>query len=405
MPSLSWAFFVLSGTLMRKSFVCVINRDRDGYEVPLALQEAGLLASFVTDFYAGENPSPLVPRRLRKRTKAGLPKQKVRSGKASFALQLAGEVLGLDMGKIFPLANRMLARKGLSEARRLNSHLYCYSAYLPNRPAKDRKVIDFEYHPHPQLTFPLLEKDHAQFPETAESFARERAMFERQRTDEGWQSADAVVCASTMTRRTLEHVGCPPERITVIPYGFVPRLGTAPDKQSGPCRFLFVGQGVQRKGLHHLIRCWQALDPPDAELTLVCYHIDPAIEALIDSPSIRLLRQQPRNELDALFAQADVFVMPSLIEGFGLVYLEALQAGCHVLATTNTGVPDLPLDRAAATVIEPGDLDALTYALRKLVQAKRHGQLDQRAIAAQAGCWTWADFRAAIARHAESVIA
>jgi len=116
-----------------------------------------------------------------------------------------------------------------------------------------------------------------------------------------------------------------------------------------------------------------------------------------------VLGYQSREDLAALFAGADVFAMPSLVEGFGLVYLEALAQGCHVLCTANTGLPDLRLDDQAATLVEPGDLAGLSRALHALAGRARSGRFDRAAIAAAAATWTQADFRRAIAAHAAGV--
>ena len=199
-----------------------------------------------------------------------------------------------------------------------------------------------------------------------------------------------------MTRRSLELAGCDPARIAVVPYGMDPAQSVAP-RPPGDCRFLFVGQGIQRKGLHHLIRAWQARPRPDATLTLVCYRLDSAIAALIVDDSIQVLSRRTPEQLTELYRQADVFAMPSLVEGFGLVYLEALAQGCHVLGTSNTGLPDLNLGSDAATIVEPGDLAALDGALTDLAARKQAGALDPQTIANRAARWSWADFRGGIA--------
>ena len=143
--------------------------------------------------------------------------------------------------------------------------------------------------------------------------------------------------------------------------------------------------------------------PVDAELTVVSYRIDPGIETMLMQPGVRRFGYQSRAELDALFAAADVFIMPSLIEGFGLVYLEALQAGCHIVGTGNTGLPDLNLSPSAATILQVGDIDAIAAAITDLAGRKAAGALDPAAIQAEGEQWTWAHFRRAIADHAASV--
>lgn len=392
--------------MAREGFVCAINGGRDGYNVPLALHEAGLLRRFVTDYYAPDAAPAWLPDPLVRRRNPGLPKAHVTSAPLTFALQYGAARLGLPMNRLTPGIDRLLAAKALRTAERLGANLYCYSSYLP--PARHipagMKVVDFEYHPLPGLTLELLREDAARFPEAAWSWERELHQAGLDVVTEGWKHADTVVCASSMTARSLIHAGCAPERLAVVPYGFAAQ-GNAPARDpEGPARFLFVGQGVQRKGLHHLLRAWREVDPAKARLTLVCYAADPGIAELAQQPGVELLGRQDRGALDALFRQANVFVMPSLVEGFGLTYLEALAAGCHVVGTANTGLPDLPLSEQACTLVPVGDVAALAEALNGLIARRAAGGLDPAAMAAEARRWTWAQFRAGIADHARTVL-
>lgn len=390
--------------------VCVFNRSRDGYQVPLALQEAGLLAQFVTDFYADEGAQAWLPGPLRRRRVDGLPASKSTGVLASFALQAVSEILSLPMGPIFAVTDRLLAKKAARVAKLRSAHLYSYANYLPpeHAIAPGTRRIVFEYHPQPELTWELLVEDHRRFPQTRWSFDRELQGFRQARRDQSWRRADAVVCASTMTRCSLEFAGCDPALITVIPYGIDPTASAEPQpadaRGADVAEFLFVGQGVQRKGLHHLIEAWQAHTLQNARLTIVCYDIDPGIRAMIHSDTVRLLGRQSSDELGRLYRQADVFVMPSLIEGFGLVYLEALAQGCHVIGTPNTGLPDLGLPSHAVTIVNAGDIAALSQALADRRNDGVARRFDRAAIREAAEGWTWSSFRRAIAEHAHGVL-
>ena len=205
-------------------------------------------------------------------------------------------------------------------------------------------------------------------------------------------------------KRTLVHAGCNADRIVVIPYGSPPPTAVLKSRPRGSCRFLFVGQGVQRKGLHHLAEAWRLAALQGCELTVASYLIDPGIAPMLELPGVRLLGRQNSAELASLFAAADAFVMPSLVEGFGLVYLEALAAGCHVLGTGNTGLPDMELSNVAATIIPPGEPDTLASALTAIAQRKASDGLDPEGIRAEAARWGWSDFRCSIAAHAESLL-
>jgi glycosyltransferase involved in cell wall biosynthesis len=72
------------------------------------------------------------------------------------------------------------------------------------------------------------------------------------------------------------------------------------------------------------------------------------------------------NHLQELFKSSSLFAMPSLVEGFGQVYLEALAHGYPVLGTPNTGLPDLCGDNDVIWQVEPGQIDQLVSALESL---------------------------------------
>lgn len=395
----------MSGEDSARKYVCVHNRNRDSYEVPLALAEAGMLAAFVTDFYASPSWKRLLPGFLARRYRAGISHQLSVMSIGSFLVQYIGQALRLPMHRVFPVSDRLLGNKAAKLAKVRKAGLLAYSSYLNERPdlAAGCRVIDFEYHPHSTLSMELLVEDHRQYPQVDWSFALEQDAAANDRVNLAWQHADAVICASSMTRRSLEHAGCPADRITVIPYGFDGNAKLAARRRSGPCRFLFVGQGIQRKGLHHLALAWRRAGIANAELAVVSYRIDPGIEKMLDQPGITVIGYQPREALNAMFTEADVFIMPSLIEGFGLVYLEALQAGCHVVGTANTGLPDLKLSEDACTITPAGDIDALAIVLADLTARKERDAFDPVAIQAEASKWSWRDFRHAIAEHAAAL--
>ena len=133
-----------------------------------------------------------------------------------------------------------------------------------------------------------------------------------------------------MTRRSLLEVGAQEQICRVVPYGI--DVIDLPEDESPTEAFnaVFVGSGGRRKGLHHLLHAWQrATLPPSSRLTLVCRVIDHEIGRLAAAtPGVEVLKGVSSEELNALYARSSLFVMPSLMEGFGQVYLEALAQGC-----------------------------------------------------------------------------
>lgn len=73
------------------------------------------------------------------------------------------------------------------------------------------------------------------------------------------------------------------------------------------------------------------------------------------------------DELKALYKSADVFVLPSEKEGFGIVYLEAWQAGLPVVAARATAVPEVVDDGINGILVDPVSPSTIGFALRDLI--------------------------------------
>jgi glycosyltransferase involved in cell wall biosynthesis len=389
-------------------YVVAFNRDRDFYQVPLALMESDLLSGLVTDLYYPDlhwlSRLPCM-RRLSHRRIDGLRSSEVRWNLPAIAWQVLGRQLKLNPQYIYRRTDSALARGALHLARKNNAHLFLYSGYaLEAFAALDsmKRVKGlFCYHPHPLLNRKILQDDFAQYPECKWSYVHEAdtgtPKYLSARLDGEIERADFIVAASSFTKKSLIQAGYDDGRIHVVPYGIAvpPEPAQLETKQGDRCRFLFVGQGVQRKGLHHLLRAWRAITAPDAELTLVCATLDPGIAALADD-RVKILSRQSAEDLRQHFARSHVFVMPSLIEGFGFVYGEALANGVYVIGTQNTGLPDLALPDWAAKVIQPGDIEALAEALDHALNDWRAGKLDASAIRTFASTLTWREFRSGV---------
>jgi glycosyltransferase involved in cell wall biosynthesis len=220
--------------------------------------------------------------------------------------------------------------------------------------------------------------------------------------DEELMLADVILCASTFTRsgilRRLAQLGRRGDVVIPgpIPYGAAPVAAALAPARHERVEFLFLGQGIQRKGLHHLLVAWRELAPRPAvaRLTVVASAPDPAILGLADGvPGVRVLPRLPRPELDAVMAASDVLVLPSLVEGFGLVITEALGHGLHVIATTSTGLVDLDPDPLAGQVIAAGSLDELARSILRAVDPANRSRASAVQTAAR---WPWDRFRAGI---------
>jgi glycosyltransferase involved in cell wall biosynthesis len=104
---------------------------------------------------------------------------------------------------------------------------------------------------------------------------------------------------------------------------------------------------------------------------------------------ISLAGERPPELLSAAYRDADIFVLPSYHEGYGMVYAEALAHGLPVVATTAGAIPDT-VPEAAALLLPPGDAAALREALRQLfADGRLRGRLAAEATRAAAALPDW----------------
>jgi glycosyltransferase involved in cell wall biosynthesis len=291
---------------------------------------------------------------------------------------------------LFPLAagqdpylpvDRALSFAAANLARRTDAHLFlhCQYAYWAFAALPDRKRFMYQYHPCGTSVIKMLQEDFSLHPEVQWSFEMERDVHPRKEALQEWQMADGIVCASSFTKSCLVQEGCRSGTIKVVPYGIYSDaeadMGETEDR--GTCRFLFAGQGVQRKGLHHLLKAWKLAAMKDAELVVVARRLDPGLRPLLDQPNIQLFAGVSGQMLKSLYQSSSIFVMPSLVEGFGLVYLEALAAGLHCIGTVNTGLPDLRLPNECVSMVPIGDIRYLVETLLKAAEKCRRRQIEK----------------------------
>lgn len=207
--------------------------------------------------------------------------------------------------------------------------------------------------------------------------------------------ASAVVVTSATTKRMLvAEFGLDDTRIAVA----VPGVDTAPRAQgsgSGPLALLAVGSLVPRKGYDVLVSALAGLAGRDWRLTVVGADDRSSVTTQSLRAQIAQVGLDDRITLagavsDAALAEAydraDLFVLPSLFEGYGMVLTEALARGLPILCTTGGAAAETVPDDAAVKVA-PGDADALAKALETLV--------DDEALRTRLGDAAW--------RHAGSL--
>ncbi|HDS46313.1 MAG TPA: glycosyltransferase family 1 protein [Methanomicrobia archaeon] len=195
------------------------------------------------------------------------------------------------------------------------------------------------------------------------------------------KTADRVIANSHHTKAELETMGIPGASITVIHPGCdLPLSGTrAPDPREARDRttlqLLTVANITPLKGLDTLIEALARLNDPALTLDIIGdEHREPRYSQRLKARvtryglenRVRFHGQQPPDKLASYYADADIFVLPSLCEAFGIVVAEAMAFGLPIVATRCGGIPELVTDGENGFLVPPNDSASLADAIQKL---------------------------------------
>ena len=184
------------------------------------------------------------------------------------------------------------------------------------------------------------------------------------------RKADRILAISEATGRdAVEHLGVPPERITVVGAGVSDRFRPPVDRRSAfeslrralpwidPGYVLYTGGIEPRKNIPRLLDAYAAL-PPDVtsrrQLVVVCrvlpterLELSRRLDELGVTGRVHFPGFLPDEQLVLLYQAADLFIFPSLYEGYGFPVAEAMACGAPVIASATSALTELVPDPAA----------------------------------------------------------
>ena len=212
----------------------------------------------------------------------------------------------------------------------------------------------------------------------------------RRRLEQEPHMADYCIAASTFTKQSLLEVGVAADRIRILPLGAdLERFQPVSRRTDGPFRILFVGGVGQRKGVKYLLEAYQRIRSASTELILsgpLPADISPLKPY---EQMVTLLGRLDQSAVIAEMRKADVLVLPSMFEGFGLVIPEAMATGLPVIASTHSAGPELIREGRDGFVIEPDDIEGLAERLEWLASHRNQAQEMGREAALRAREFSW----------------
>lgn len=206
--------------------------------------------------------------------------------------------------------------------------------------------------------------------------------------------ADGFIVPGIAAREYLESLGVSPERITTAPNAVDPAIfGSATrSRRNGPCRIVAVARLSPEKGVDVLVR---AVDGLDAEVVVAGSGPEESRLRRLAGPNVTFLGNVERDDLPQLYADADIAVVPSRSDTWGMALNEAALAGLPLVASTVVGGSrDLIEDGVNGFRVTPEDTVALRAVLQGLVanaDLRRAAGARSREIAARFTPEIWAD--------------
>jgi glycosyltransferase involved in cell wall biosynthesis len=224
------------------------------------------------------------------------------------------------------------------------------------------------------------------------------------RKDEELALASHVVVPSEFVRQTLSKGGRFDAKVSVVNYGAPAAPGSRSLRSTeGKLRVLFAGAMSQRKGISYLFAAAGQVEA-EIELTLIgsrareCRILDAALQ------SHRWLGTLPHSEVLAEMQRHDVFVLPTLFEGFALVILEAMSRGLPVITTPNSGAEGIITDGEDGFIVPVRSAEAIAEKLELLAGDRDRLAAMSEAAQKKAAFHSWARYRRQLVSEVELVM-
>jgi glycosyltransferase involved in cell wall biosynthesis len=230
-----------------------------------------------------------------------------------------------------------------------------------------------------------------------------------------WNKAARVVALSSDLRNTAKRTA-PEMDIAVIPNGieselFLPEKTETEVRQSDTIQMICVSRLIERKGIQHVLQALTRIELP-VHLTIVGEgnyqdQLKEQAKALGVNDRVTFYGYCAREELVALYANSDFFILPSMAESFGMVFVEAMSCELPVIGARIGGVPDIVAEENGI-LVEAANVDEIQQAIETMAS-----DADMRAAMATANRqkvidhYTWqsvadqynATYQAALEKH------
>lgn len=220
-------------------------------------------------------------------------------------------------------------------------------------------------------------------------------------------SADYHIVASSFSKYTLTSIGIGNDSVAVIPYGVdTSRIQQKSDYSlTGKLKILYVGELSPQKGIYSLIKAIET--------------VNENVEFHVVGSGLKMLSMENQNKLKnncifhgymlqedlfKLYSMCDVFLFPSLGDGFGFVVIEAMSAGMPVICSTNSVGSDAIRNNENGFTFQAGDNNEMIKKILYFVENRFEVERMGRKSAELAKEYTWEAYDKAVQGFVKNVI-
>ena len=205
--------------------------------------------------------------------------------------------------------------------------------------------------------------------------------------EQSYSRVDKLISVSEATRQTIKTQFNVDSLVVndMVGEEFVSQEIPTKSSTHDTVRFIAVGSLIKRKGFDLLISAFAKADLPEGSWSLQIIgngeerqQLEKQIETLHLTNNITIIGQQNKDDIIRLLNLSDVFALPSRMETFGVVYIEALALGLPVIATP-CGGPEEFISRHNGLLVAIDDIDELAKALKYM--HAHHSEYDRQVIA------------------------
>ena len=362
------------------SWTAIQLGSREHYAIPRALHSVDHLEALITDAWVTSNQSELAKHifpSLALRRNSDLPDALVKSRTlARLAIDARIKLKKLDPWRAILYRNHWFQRwteHEVAAAASQNIFSYSYTARLPFTAAKKRGAFCIlgQIDPGP-IEHDIVEQRSAAYRNLAPSANHAPADYWSQWREE-IAMADRIVVNSPWSAQLLQKAGVPDNKLVEIPLVYSPglsrRRSSLPSPQTtapAPLRALFLGSVILRKGLGQLFEAMKILKNAPVQFTIagpITLKIPDEISSLANA---RFLGPVDQKTAEGLYQASDVFLFPTLSDGFGLTQLEALGHGLPVISSKNCAL--VTEDRVSGLVLNEVSPESIAEAIMELIR-------------------------------------